>query len=156
MGWTVRGSNTGAGEIFLTRPDRPCVPPSLLYYRYRVFPGGKLAGVWRWPPAPSIAEVKERIELYPCSNFRPSWLVIGWPLPLPLQRAMWRFRLRLRIGGFATRQSGMWTEILVCAVLYNEINYIHQHYLFMRKTTGLHSGLSHWCCVHIGIPICLY
>jgi hypothetical protein len=41
--WTVRGSNSGGGEIFRTRPDRP---PSLLYNGYRVFPGGKAAGAW--------------------------------------------------------------------------------------------------------------
>jgi len=29
------------GEIFLTCPDRPWGPPSLLYYGYRVFPGVK-------------------------------------------------------------------------------------------------------------------
>jgi hypothetical protein len=34
-------------EIFLTRPDRPWGPPSLLYNGYRVFPGGKAAGAWR-------------------------------------------------------------------------------------------------------------
>jgi hypothetical protein len=49
-GWTVRGSNPGGREIFRTRLDRPWVPPSLLYNRYRVFPGGKAAGAWCWPP----------------------------------------------------------------------------------------------------------
>jgi hypothetical protein len=39
--WTVRGSNTGGGEIFRTCPDRPWGPSSLLYSGYRVFPGGK-------------------------------------------------------------------------------------------------------------------
>jgi hypothetical protein len=44
-GWTVRGSNPGGGEIFLTRPDRPWGSPSLLYNRYRVsFPGVKRPG----------------------------------------------------------------------------------------------------------------
>ena len=38
---TVRGSNTGGGEIFRTCPDRPWCPPSLLYNGYRVFPGVK-------------------------------------------------------------------------------------------------------------------
>jgi hypothetical protein len=42
----------GGGEIFLTRPDRLWGPPSLLYNRYRVFPGGKAAGAWYWPPTP--------------------------------------------------------------------------------------------------------
>jgi hypothetical protein len=40
------------GEIFRTRPDRPCGPPSILYDGYGVFTGGKTAGVWRWPPTP--------------------------------------------------------------------------------------------------------
>jgi hypothetical protein len=40
----------GGGEIFRTRPDRPWGPPSLMYNRYRVFPGGKAAGAWYWPP----------------------------------------------------------------------------------------------------------
>jgi hypothetical protein len=35
------------GEIFRTRPDRPCGPPSLLYNGDRTFPGGKAAGAWR-------------------------------------------------------------------------------------------------------------
>ena len=41
MGWTVRGPNTGGGEIFRTSPDRPWGPPSLLYNGYRGFPGDK-------------------------------------------------------------------------------------------------------------------
>ena len=45
-GWTVRGSNPGAGDIFRTRPDRPWGLPGLLYNGYRVFPGGKAAGAW--------------------------------------------------------------------------------------------------------------
>ena len=45
--WTVRGSNPGGSRIFRTRPDRLWGPPSLLYSRYRVFPGGKAAGAWR-------------------------------------------------------------------------------------------------------------
>ena len=36
MGWTVRGSNSGVGEIFRTRPDGPSGPPSLLYNGYWV------------------------------------------------------------------------------------------------------------------------
>ena len=40
------------GEIFLTYPDRLWGPPSLLYSWYRVFPGDKAAGEWRWPPTP--------------------------------------------------------------------------------------------------------
>ena len=43
-GWTVRGLNPGANEIFRTRPDRPWGTPSLLHNGYRAFPGGKAAG----------------------------------------------------------------------------------------------------------------
>jgi len=32
--------------------DRPWGPPSLLYNGYRVLPGGKAAGGWRWPATP--------------------------------------------------------------------------------------------------------
>ena len=62
--WKVWGSNPGGGKFFGTRPGRPWGPPSLLYNGYRVFPGGKSAGVWRWPPTPSSAEVKERVQQY--------------------------------------------------------------------------------------------
>jgi hypothetical protein len=66
------------------RPERPWGPPSLLYNAYRIFTGGKAAGAWRWPPTPSSVQVKERVELYLYSPLRPSWAVLGWPLPLPL------------------------------------------------------------------------
>jgi hypothetical protein len=63
--WTVRGSNTGGGEIFRTCPDRPWGPPSLLYDGYRVFPGGiKRPGCDANPSPPSNAEVWNRVELY--------------------------------------------------------------------------------------------
>ena len=80
-GWTVRGSNPGGGEIFHTRPDRPWGPPSLLYSRYRIFPGGKAAGAWRWPSTPSSVEVKERVGLYLDSPCMPLWPVLGGTLP---------------------------------------------------------------------------
>jgi hypothetical protein len=64
MGWTVRGSNAGGGEIFRTCPDGPWGQPSHLYNGYRVFPDGKAAGAWCWLHTPSSAEVKERVELY--------------------------------------------------------------------------------------------
>jgi hypothetical protein len=42
-----------------------------------VFPGSKVAGEWRWPPTPSSAEVKARVELYLYSPCGPSWPVLG-------------------------------------------------------------------------------
>jgi hypothetical protein len=37
VGWTVRGSNPGVGEIFCTRPDRPWGPTILFYNEYGSF-----------------------------------------------------------------------------------------------------------------------
>jgi hypothetical protein len=65
MGWTVRDSNPGEGEIFRTCPDRPWGPPSLLHNGYRVFPGVKLRPGRDADPSPqSSADIKNRIELY--------------------------------------------------------------------------------------------
>jgi len=81
----VRGLNPAGAEIFRTRPDRLWCPPSLLYSGYRVFPGVKSGGVWRWPPTPSGAEVKERVELYLYSPSGTLWPVIMWTLPFTTQ-----------------------------------------------------------------------
>jgi hypothetical protein len=78
MGWTVRGSNLGGGEIFRTRPDRPWGPPSLLNNGYRLsFPGLKRPGTDVDHPPPPSAEVKERVQLYLYSSSGPSWPVKG-------------------------------------------------------------------------------
>jgi len=39
----------------------------------RVFLGGKATGAWRWPPTPSSAEVKERVEVH----FSPLWASVA-------------------------------------------------------------------------------
>jgi len=65
MGWTVRGSNPGVGEIFRTRPNRPWAPPSILYNGYRVFPGGKRPGRGVDHPPLYSAEVNERARAIP-------------------------------------------------------------------------------------------
>jgi len=43
-----------------------------------LFPGGKAAEAWRWPPTTSSAKAKERVELYLYSSSGPSWSVLGW------------------------------------------------------------------------------
>jgi hypothetical protein len=67
---------------FRTRPDRPGGPICLLY---NGFPGGKPAGVWRWPPTPYSTEVKESVGLYLYSHFEPSWSFLGGNLVFMLR-----------------------------------------------------------------------
>jgi hypothetical protein len=58
MGWTVRGSNPGGGEIFRTCSDQPWGPPRLLYNGYWVFPRVKeQLGCDADPSPPSSAMV---------------------------------------------------------------------------------------------------
>ena len=57
---------------------------NFLYNEYRVFPGDKAAGAWRWPPTPSSVDVKKSLQLYLYSPSGSSWPVLGWTLPLPL------------------------------------------------------------------------
>ena len=64
MGWTVRGSNPGGGEIFRTCPDRPWGPPSILYNGYRVFPGGKERPGRDTHPSPSSNAVVMKEKSY--------------------------------------------------------------------------------------------
>jgi hypothetical protein len=69
MGWTVRGSNPGGGEIFRTCPDGSWSPPSLLYNGYRVFPGGKVRperAADHSPPSSAVV-----IEEYSCTSTHP-------------------------------------------------------------------------------------
>jgi hypothetical protein len=83
MGWTVHRSNSAGGKIFLTHLGQPCGQLGLLNNGYWVsFPGVKCLGRSVDPPT-SSAEVKERVQLYIYCPPRPSWLVIGWNLPLP-------------------------------------------------------------------------
>jgi hypothetical protein len=81
------------GRRAFPQPSRPALgPPSLLYNGYQVFPGGKAAGAWRWPPTPCSAEVKERVELY---LYSPFGLVLERTLPLP--QCIYVFRLILTV-----------------------------------------------------------
>jgi hypothetical protein len=63
-------------------PSRPALGPTQPPDNgYQVSLWSKAAGAWRWPPTPSSAEVKERVQLNLYSPFGPSWPVVGWPLP---------------------------------------------------------------------------
>ena len=52
-------------------------PAQVLYNAYRVIAGGKAAEVWRLPPTPSSAEVKEKVHLNLYSSYVPLWQVTG-------------------------------------------------------------------------------
>jgi hypothetical protein len=43
----IRQNGKSKFTIFRSRPDRPWGPPSFLYNGYRIFPGGRAAGVVR-------------------------------------------------------------------------------------------------------------
>jgi len=74
----VWGLNPGGGKIFNTLPDRPWIPPNLLYNGYWVsFLEVKWLGQGIDHPPPSSAEVKERVEVYLFSPSGPSWPVLG-------------------------------------------------------------------------------
>jgi hypothetical protein len=77
-----QGIESRWGIIFSHSSDRPWGPPSLLYNGYMVFPGGKAAGAWRYHPATSSVEVKERVELYFYPPSGPSWPVLAWTVPV--------------------------------------------------------------------------
>ena len=62
-------------------PSRPVLGPNQPPIQWvRVFPGRKAARPWCWPPIPSSAKVKERVELYLSSPSGPSWPVLGLTL----------------------------------------------------------------------------
>jgi hypothetical protein len=70
---TVRDLNLGWAEIYRTRPDWQRDPISILYSGYRgCFPEVERSGRRVDHPPSSVAEVKEKAELYVCSPSVPS------------------------------------------------------------------------------------
>jgi hypothetical protein len=75
------------GEIFRTCPDRVQGPPSLLYYGYRVFPGGKGGRRAMLTTHPLLVPRLRRVELYLHSPYGSSWAC--YRVPLFLQHFWW-------------------------------------------------------------------
>jgi len=74
MGWAVQVSTARFSRTVL----RHIQPP---VNRYWAFSRSKAPGACSWPPTPSNAEVKQRVEIYLVSPSGPSWTVLGWTLP---------------------------------------------------------------------------
>jgi len=72
-----QGIESQWGGIFGICPDRPWCLPRRLYIGYQVLQGVNAVGGWRWPPTLSLAEVRERVELYLYSHSGTSCLLHG-------------------------------------------------------------------------------
>ena len=87
-GRTVRGSKKKKSRLGrdFSHQSRSALGPNQppIQWEPGLFSGDKAAGTWCWPPTPSSAETKERVELYVYSQFGSSWPVLGWVLPLLL------------------------------------------------------------------------
>jgi len=72
-GWNVRGLNPGRGEFSAPIQSGPGEQPTFYKKGTGSLSWGKVATAWCWPPTPSSAEVKERVQLYLYSPSRLSW-----------------------------------------------------------------------------------
>ena len=115
-------------------PSRPVLdPPSLLYNGHRVFPGGNVAGVWRWPPTLPIAEVKERVELY-FSTSGPSWPVLRVNFTY---NKVDKAKIKKETG---TAMKAAYQENLAFRVLFDSYR---AHSLFLERQPPSGQGSSH-------------
>jgi hypothetical protein len=78
--WTVRGSNSGGGEISASIQNVSGVHTVSYAVGSGSFPGVKRSGHGIKNPPQSSAEVNKRVELYLCSPSWPPWPVLGWTL----------------------------------------------------------------------------
>jgi hypothetical protein len=78
VGIATRYGLEGQRIEYTTRPDRPRVPPRLLYNGYWVSPEDKGSEAWHWQRTSPRAEVKESVELYLYSPSVPKWPVLRW------------------------------------------------------------------------------
>ena len=110
-------------------------------------PGDKATGAWRWPSAPSNAEVKKRVELYPYSPYGPSSPVLGWTSPLPpFEFLTWRNVIYLpgyRLQNISLLLCHICTDLL--AGLFSNISFLN-----VKVVTPPHitSGSNYIICSH--------
>jgi hypothetical protein len=74
--WTVRGSNTGGGEIFRTPSRQALGPTQCPVHWVPFFPGVKRTGCDFNHQSPGSAKVKGWVKLYFEFPYRPSWRII--------------------------------------------------------------------------------
>ena len=106
-GWSGDGIAVGA-RFSAPIQTRPGAHSASYIIGTGCFPGGKAARVWLWPPTPSSAEVKGRVELYIYSTSGPLWPVLGWTFTFSL---WWIF------SSFHVRSSLKFTYIFVQTVV---------------------------------------
>jgi len=84
LSWAVRSKGRIQVRRVSSQRSRKALWPTKPPVKWvsHLCPGGKVAGACRWSPTPSIAEVKERVELYLYSPYVPSRPVLGWTVPL--------------------------------------------------------------------------
>jgi hypothetical protein len=135
-GWRVRVSNPGGVEIFRTHPDRPRIPPSLLYTGYRFsFPGVKRSGRGVDHPLSSSAGVKERVELYFYSSSGLSWPGLGRTLPLPYKMYTHIYKFLLSHISHSSLISTNWNvNAAMCPVCKHNVVIVQISRLLPHKT----------------------
>jgi hypothetical protein len=93
-------------------------PPSLLYNGSRVFPGGKAAGAWCWPPTPFYRRGHERVELYLYPPSKPVQACNGTDLPLCLLSNIYLHQIHIKFNQttfprFLPTTSNNWNFIII-------------------------------------------
>jgi len=109
-------------------PDRPWGPPSLLYNGYRLFPGGKERPGRDADPSPILVPWSRKsrvIPLLPLRAVRPVQSLSA------CTRLHFTFTFTMAWEEYDRGLRKIISSKPVLQLMYNKINYIRQHYLFI-------------------------